>query len=534
MAPVSTNALAPIDNNETSEDPEPMILSSGVANLKRRVHETETRPNASESKFQKLPPKQLLPLPVSNLPDLPPVETKRPDIVRSQKHQSHEGAEKENALASRFRMPPELEWYFKQVEAKYECPQHEARLPQLAVPIHISVAAADKAVADSGYMEVKVSELVGPRPHDKCFMILMKLLVGRTGGPAQTYLAARSTEGDQRYKFGNYLVLRTYPKDDLGLTTFQRELSVFKRLSKGAKDFIVGLDAAFSNEDSCFFAMPVMRCNLAQVLTREHKDVTDTIRHDFSKPWITQIASGLDHLHNHGVIHSNLKPSNILLDWDGCVKISDFTCAYVHLADEPLKVYPVRYSDRFCGSLPYMGPEQRALLELPSAASGSSGREGSKSKSNKLRGFGKEVDVWALGCVAAELCRDDHYRPIFESDSDFQRFAKADENTRRAYLHQYAIPTHFQVEFILLLLEPDVSKRLRIPEFKNTEYYKMNKKLTFSDYAKKRLRAEDIPDFALEFDLSKESISSNPDALFTVSIEGKYKNYLSARNEESH
>lgn len=240
-----------------------MILSSGSANLNKRVHETETRPNASESKLQKLSPKQLLPLPVSNLPDLPPVETKRPDIGRPQKSKSSGDAAKENVWASGFRMPPELEWYFKRVEAKYGCPQHEARLPQLATPIHIPVAAATLTAADSGpdssgSMEVKVSEPVGLR-RDEWF-VLMKLLVGQTGCPAQTYLAARSPKKDRRLEFGNYLVLRTYPKDDLGsLATFRRELRAFKRLSgstrDGARDFIVGLDAAFSNTESWFFAM---------------------------------------------------------------------------------------------------------------------------------------------------------------------------------------------------------------------------------------------------------------------------------------
>jgi hypothetical protein len=261
MAPAS--ALAPIADNDTSEEPEPMILSSGSANLNKRVHKTETRPNASESKLQELSPKQLLPLPVSNLPDLPPVETKRPDIARPQKSKSGGDAAKENVWASGLRMPPELEWYFKRVEAKYGCPQHEARLPQLATPIHIPVAAATLTAADSGpdssgSMEVEVSEPVGLR-HDK-WLVLMKLLAGRTGGPAQTYLAARSPKKDRRLEFGNYLVLRTYPKDDLGsLATFQRELSVFKRLSgstrDGARDFIVGLDAAFANTESWFFAM---------------------------------------------------------------------------------------------------------------------------------------------------------------------------------------------------------------------------------------------------------------------------------------
>ncbi|KAJ2934388.1 hypothetical protein H1R20_g2729, partial [Candolleomyces eurysporus] len=436
-------------------------------------------------------------------------------------------------------MPPELQWYFERAVAKYRCPQDEECLPQLDTPICIPVAAVTPTAAESepdslGFVKVKAS---APIPssvqHNKCF-VLMKKLVGRTGGPAQTYLATHSTEIHKQHEFGNYLVLRAYSKkDESSLTTFRRELAVFTRLSVSAKedcsarDCIVGLDAAFVNaaKQSWYFAMPLLRCNLAHVLTRERADVTDTVRHELSKSWITQLATGLDHLHNRGIIHSNLKPSNILLDWDGCVKISDFSCVYIHPADEPLKGHPVQYADKFCGSLPYMAPEQRGVLGLPSVRGSDEQGKGSKSMLMK-KGFGKEVDVWALGCVAAELCRDDHYKLVFESDADFEKFTKSSENDRREYLHQYAIPTHFQVEFILQLLEPNVSKRLKISDFKNTQYYKMNKNLTFSDYGKKKLRVEDIPDFILEFDLSKESISKSSDVLVNVNLEDKHNDNL--------
>jgi serine/threonine protein kinase/tetratricopeptide (TPR) repeat protein len=65
-----------------------------------------------------------------------------------------------------------------------------------------------------------------------------------------------------------------------------------------------------------------------------------------------QIANGLAKAHEHGVIHRDVKPSNIMLLSDGVVKILDFGVAWVADADVVLdKGTPV-------GTAAYMSPEQ--------------------------------------------------------------------------------------------------------------------------------------------------------------------------------
>jgi serine/threonine protein kinase len=100
-----------------------------------------------------------------------------------------------------------------------------------------------------------------------------------------------------------------------------------------------------------------------------------------------QTAAGLAAAHRQGVIHHDIKPSNLLLTADGTVKIADFGIA--RFADETTAT--LSSTSRMMGSSMYLAPE---------------------------RGLGRTTtgplsDVYSLGCVLYELLTG---RPPFRGD----------------------------------------------------------------------------------------------------------------------
>jgi serine/threonine protein kinase len=66
--------------------------------------------------------------------------------------------------------------------------------------------------------------------------------------------------------------------------------------------------------------------------------------------YICQIGNALDHAHRHGVIHRDLRPSNVIVPEHGLLKVADFgTSRFLEIAAHGTTVI---------GSPPYMAPEQ--------------------------------------------------------------------------------------------------------------------------------------------------------------------------------
>ena len=73
--------------------------------------------------------------------------------------------------------------------------------------------------------------------------------------------------------------------------------------------------------------------------------------------WFRQTAKALDYVHNRGILHCDLKPSNILTDESGNVRIADFGQAVLQGRQEAA-----------LGSLGFMAPEQAESPHLPSVS----------------------------------------------------------------------------------------------------------------------------------------------------------------------
>ena len=97
-----------------------------------------------------------------------------------------------------------------------------------------------------------------------------------------------------------------------------------------------------------------------------------------------EVASALEHAHDRGVIHRNLKPGNIWLTADGTVKLGDFGLAITRTHSR------LTLEGMIVGTAAYMAPEQ-ALGRMPDARS----------------------DLYALGALLYELVAG---RPPFLGD----------------------------------------------------------------------------------------------------------------------
>jgi urea transport system substrate-binding protein len=71
---------------------------------------------------------------------------------------------------------------------------------------------------------------------------------------------------------------------------------------------------------------------------------------------VRQAALGLQHIHEHGLVHRDVKPSNLMLTPSSQVKVLDLGLA--RLVNEPQQEARITSPGQFLGTLDYMAPEQ--------------------------------------------------------------------------------------------------------------------------------------------------------------------------------
>ncbi len=109
---------------------------------------------------------------------------------------------------------------------------------------------------------------------------------------------------------------------------------------------IVGIVTAEKQENIFFIVMEyVPGETLEAIVTRE-----GALNIPVALDYTCQICNAVDHAHRHGVLHRDLRPSNVLVTGNGLAKVADFgTSRFLEIAAHGTTVI---------GSPPYMAPEQ--------------------------------------------------------------------------------------------------------------------------------------------------------------------------------
>lgn len=105
------------------------------------------------------------------------------------------------------------------------------------------------------------------------------------------------------------------------------------------------------------------------------------------KLWVKQILSGLNYLHEKGIIHRDIKGANILVDNRGGIKISDFGISK-KIEDVDVAANARGHRASLQGSVFWMAPEVV-----------------------KQSGHSSKADIWSVGCVIVEMLTGEHPFP---------------------------------------------------------------------------------------------------------------------------
>src|SRR5262245_61199495 len=95
--------------------------------------------------------------------------------------------------------------------------------------------------------------------------------------------------------------------------------------------------------------------NLHEIVSRTGPLASSRAAH-----YVSQAAAGLQHAHDHGLVHRDVKPGNLLLDRSGVVKLLDLGLARFHRDTGRSDEVTARYHEQHAvgGTADYMAPEQ--------------------------------------------------------------------------------------------------------------------------------------------------------------------------------
>ncbi|XP_061379039.1 cyclin-dependent kinase-like 1 [Danaus plexippus] len=163
-----------------------------------------------------------------------------------------------------------------------------------------------------------------------------------------------------------------------------REIRMLKKLHH---DHLVNMIEVFRRKRRFYLVFEY----LDHTLLDELEAAPSGLGEDTAKRHLYQLLKGVDYCHQNSIIHRDVKPENVLVSNNGIVKLCDLGFARALAA--PGEPYTEYVATRW-----YRAPE---LLVAEHR-------------------YGAEVDIWAIGCLFAEMLTGE---PLFPGDSDIDQLS---------------------------------------------------------------------------------------------------------------
>ncbi|MDP9255327.1 MAG: Stk1 family PASTA domain-containing Ser/Thr kinase [Actinomycetota bacterium] len=209
------------------------------------------------------------------------------------------------------------------------------------------------------------------QPFDGRYRVLGRLGVG---GMATVYLAEDSSLGR---KVALKVMAERYAEDGEFVERFRREAQAAARLNHPN---IIAVYDRGEADGRPYIAMEYLQGRtLKQVIQAE-----GPLSPERAIAIAMQVLAGLRYAHEHGVVHRDVKPHNVLVGDDGRIKVTDFGIA--HAGDPQMTEV-----GSIVGTAQYLSPEQA-----------------------RGRSVGPQTDIYSLGVVLYEMLAG---RVPFEGDS---------------------------------------------------------------------------------------------------------------------